>query len=1072
MTVASDAELLRKLLLTGEYNQLEEAFGRVGDDKLSIFEIKHDDGTFGNILKYINDQGKSSSSEDSAANMLSKIAGISGGYKSQNGGQLKIVQIWFARSGPPLQQPKDLNLQLGRMVKNEEVYIIPDGKEFQIFINGEIDKDRWGLKNLPAPNPPAQKYTVADLFQVPFDKDDKDTDIKPNSNGLRKQLGLESIDKSNDIKKSGFMFSMNSNVDDQKDTFAKLLEMANDAGAEGSLEMELLARRCTPIRFAMGIQNNLQFDLNKVTEADTPKGLITDIGIIEYRMHGEGELGCNLIPIGYTANAGSPSKVGQESTINAADIEGRIHKNIIKLNRPGIRTAGDLLPAVKNTVIAVAKLNARKDQTNPEMGDNLYHALMPQAFLVTNEEFYVGSNVQGIHRQKNPSGQEDFSKGSEIDRVRIVERQNGNTSYYEAEFDVRTENGVGKIRMRNEGSLNYAEFRKMIDDETKMTGNKELGRLMSRSVKKVWMFDEITQGVNVRIHHSVAKPEDVRSSLNRMSTAEGVESFNGSFLLYNNEMDFVRVNLDSSPTGLVNPYERRIFKHHFESNTRLANQPNQKKGESYISYQQMHSDPAMAVFDGFGAFAENSCDGQGNRKGGSNKGGYARRHMFAADPSALGNRMMNAVNEGLELNAENATFQLSILGMNDKGLNYNNINVKNSIVELIYVGVANPNRPKPEYFQAFCGAFCDANKVRTGLTAPERKGNNVDITIEAAIDNLTFSNLKIANLDFKTGKTGGALRNTVISGCSIDKLRIGHGGALNACTGLNVTGCDIIELSVQLTGGAGFDSSNKLYGNTIKDISLGASTISCDLRGTSFSSLEFKGINVLNRKANWSELERVLPLMSGFRYSYNLWTPEDGATPEQLRMRRNMQRIRDPFGSWWEEHFDLKKEFQWSNVNRARLERSTNDLHKHTARRDEHDGSKFNFGLNERTNDYGLKLNITQDDNSKAFRFGMFGKGPRPDRVYIGIEDAPNGWFPQGRPAGFPVNADVVLKDLAALGGIMRRYEEQKEAANGLASQPARNAALQKAEREARPTVEAMLTGWNIHGYQPMYLAS
>lgn len=1042
---STSSEEFRGLTSTGEYNQLEEAFNRQGDNKLSIYEVRNtsSDNTFEKIVERIAKQGKSDPDRESVSKMLSGITANTGGFRNQNKGPLKIQQVWFTRGAPP-PTGHSTQVQSGRMVKNEQVYIIPDDKEFQIFINGDLDKDRWGFDNN------GRDYKVADLFKE--------------GSTLREQLGIEAEFKRNDQgqfdeRKAGFMFAMSGNDDDQKNTFNRLFQTVNEADEEGSLEREMLFRNCTPLRYVMGIQNNLMHDSTSLDAAPgvafkDREQLIGDIGLVEYRMHGKGELGCNLIPIGYKPKGVQNSIIGRANTISDAAVNGRIHDRIIKLNKPGIRDAsGEALRYIKNTVNTVSELNARLDQKGPGIGNKIYEALMPQVFQLTEESLCVGKNVRGDYRQ----GAASRDKGTEIENVTLREVNVGSSSYFEAVLDVRVDpddpsqnSNTTQVRMRNEAGLNFYEFRKAIFDEIEMAEDKKLSRLMSRMVKQRFVFEEVGDGANVRIHNSITKPEEVRASLSLLSTPEGADRLNGSFFMYNNEMDFVRVNLDPQNTTLHNG--KRIYQHYYQSNSDLLNQSNAQKPSdyrSYISYQQAHTDPAMAIYDGFGVFVANSSDSAGNRAGGSNKGGYPRRQMCAADATALSHRMMGAINDGLKLEARNAIFWLNTGGFNDKGLDFSNIDVKDSIVAVSYVGVANPNRPKPEFFNRFLSAFCDPFKAYGGMSNVTLKNNSVDVDLEAVPANFYLSNHRIDSLDFKTGKDGNDLYNLCLSNMKIDRLRIGHGGNLSECTGLNVTGCEINRFHLNVSGGAGFDSSNRLYGNHIGIISLSASTYSCDLRGTSFNEIKFKGID-LNRQMTWDERVQALKLIQ-VKWSKNMFNP----AANQLEARRNMRLMSDPLKSWWEDHFSIRRRHEWSNVSGERVAQSTDDMHKRTAKRDDNDKSKYFFGLNPNTNEYMLGLKLTQDDTSKAFRWGMYGDGVRPDKLYVEFDrtqsNATAGWC-AGLPSRFAVNADCVLRDLGTLGNTMRDYAEGKIS-----------------DAEAQPLVESMINSWNSSGYGAMY---
>lgn len=1041
------SEEFRGLTQTGEYAQLQEAFNRQGDNKLCIYEVRNTgaDKTFEKIVERIAKQGEydPSGSRESVSKMLSGITANTGGFQNQNKGPLKIHQIWFTRGAPP-PAGHSTTVQSGRMVKNEQVYIIPDDKEFQIFINGDLDQHRWGFHNN------GHDYKVADLFRE--------------NSVLRSQLGIEAEFKRNDQgnfdeRKAGFMFAMSGNEVDQKNTFNRLFQTVNEADEEGSLEREMLFRNCTPLRYVMGIQNNLMYDCNSANAqpgvaSQDREQLIGDIGLIEYRMHGKGELGCNLIPIGYKPRGAQNSLIGRPNTINNSGVSGRIHNKIVQLNKTGIRDAsGEALRYIKNTVNTVSELNARLDQKGPGIGNKIYEALMPQVFQLTEEKLCVGKNVAGNYRQ----GASYRDKGTEIENVTIREVNVGSSSYFEAVLDVRVDpddpnqsSYTTQVKMRNERGLNFYEFRKAIFDEIELDEDKKLARLMSRMVKQGFIFEEVGAGANVRIHNSITRPEEVRGSLSLLSTPEGADRLQGSFFMYNNEMDFVRVNLDPDNTATYNG--KRIYRHYYQTNSDLLNQSNAQKAadyRSYISYQQAHTDPAMAIHDGFGVFVANSSDPAGNRMGGSNKGGYPRRQMCAADATVLSHRMMGAINDGLKLEARNAVFWLNTGGVNDKGLDFSNIDVKDSIVAVTYVGVANPNRPKPEFFNKFLAAFCDPFKAYGGINGVELKNNSVDVDLEAVPANFYLSNHRIDNLDFKTGKDGNDLFGLCLSNMKIDRCRIGHGGNLNECTGLNVTGCEINRFHLNVNGGAGFDSSNRLYGNNIGILSLAASSYSCDLRGTSFGAIKFKGVD-LNRVMNWDERLKVLPLIQ-VKWSKNMFHP----TADQLLTKRNMRLMSDPLKSWWEDHFNYRRSHEWSNVSRERVASVTDDLHKRTAKRDENDKSRYMFGLDPNTNDYLLGLKLTQDDTSKVYRWGMFGNGVRPDRIYVEFDrnqhPATDSWC-SGLPNRFEVNADCVLRDLGTLGNTMRDYAEGKISNN-----------------DARPVVESILEGWHLHGYGAMY---
>jgi hypothetical protein len=1038
---AAAGEEFRGLTARGEYAQLAQAFTRQGDNKLCIYEIRNSetDKTFTNIVERIAKQGESGPDRESVSKMLSSITANTKGFQNQKGGEFKIHQIWFTRGAPPPNQ--NSNLQSGRMVKDEQVYIIPDDKEFQIFINGDLDKDRWGFDNN------GQDYKVSDLFRK--------------NSSLKTALGIEGefapdAQGNFDERKAGFIFAMSGVESDEKKTFNRLFQTVNESDEEGSLEREMLFRNCTPLRYVMGIENNLIFD-SASPDADPSvpvkdrKQLIGDIGLIEYRMHGKGELGCNLIPIGYKPKHVQGSLIGRANTIADPAVSGRIHDKIIRLYKPGMRDAGgEALRYIKNTVNTVADLNARIEQKGPGIGNKIYEALMPAVFQLTEEKLCVGKNVHGHYRQ----GANYLTQGTEIENVTIKEVNVGSSSYFEAILDVRVDppaNGANtgqttQIRMRNEKGLSFYEFRKAIFDEIEMDQDKKLARLMSRMVGQGFVFEEVGEGANVRIHNSITKPELVRHSLSLLSTPEGADRLKGSFFMYNNEMDFVRVNLDQQNTGSVQG--KRIYRHHFEANTDLINQSYAKKPHSYISFQQAHTDPAMAIYDGFSVFVANTSDPAGNRAGGSNRGGYPRRQMCAADATPLSHRMMSAINEGLELEARNAIFWLNTGGVNAKDLDFKKIDVKDSIVAVSYVGVANPNRPKPEFFNKFLAAFCDPYKAYGGMSSVDLKNNSVDVDLEAVPANFWLSNHRIDNLDFKTGKDGNDLYGLCLSNMKIDRCRIGHGGNLNECTGLNVTGCEINRFHLNVNGGAGFDSSNRLYGNHIGIISLAASSYSCDLRGTSFNAIKFKGVD-LNRLMNWDERIKILPLIQ-VKWSKNMFHP----TADQLQTRRNMRLMSDPLKSWWEDHFNYRRSHEWSNVSRERVGAVTDDMHKRTAKRDDNDKSKYMFGLNPITNDYDLKLRLTQDDTSKVYRWGMFGDGVRPDRIYVELDTLPQGWCAD-LPDRFAVNADCVLRDLGTLGNAMRDYAED----NSLAPQ-------------VKPEVEAIINGWRAHGYGAMYKGS
>jgi hypothetical protein len=361
--------------------------------------------------------------------------------------------------------------------------------------------------------------------------------------------------------------------------FTKLLEMANNPSEEASLEREMLWRGCTPIRFVMGIQNNLTYNDGGARAATDPQGLISDIGIVEYKMRPTGELECNLIPIGYRPPGRQSSIVGHPSTIANAQVAGRIHKDRVRLLKPadGIKSSSDPRAFIKNTINEISNLNERVDQSDPGAGPRIYEKLISSVvFQLSEETFCVGKNVSGDHRQKNGTVL-NYNVGSEIEKITIRE-QVGSSNYFEAVLDIRVDQQSGppvtkQILMRHEGALDLVDFRKAIFDEINLKEDKKLSRLMSRMVKQRWTFQEIGEGVNVRIHHSLTKPEEVKSSLALLNTPESADRLKGSFFLYNNGMDFVRVALDPDPTVNtgVGLYNRRVYRNHFESNTHLIN---------------------------------------------------------------------------------------------------------------------------------------------------------------------------------------------------------------------------------------------------------------------------------------------------------------------------------------------------------------------------------------------------------------------------------------------------------------------------------------------------------------------
>jgi hypothetical protein len=995
----NNTEEFRRLSSVGEYEQLEEAFNRSTEsgDKLSIFEVSASFG-ISKVLKSINGQAGIKGDNKSVASMLSDISLLSRGIQDQ---ELKILQLWMVLN-PPLDPPGgDVP---GAIERNQEIYIIADqGKEYQMFIDGTIDGSRVGR--------PGQDFRIRDLY------------TSVSKGGLAEEFGITAIYDGSDQRKLGHMWALGS---DAMGTIGKFFNIVQTEQIAGTMPyQEMAARGNVLLSQVVFNQRALNYDPDEARDPinypNAARSLVNDIGLVLFQMKEKGELHGYFIPVGHRDGR----RVGRCAL--ASNTPDLLHRDPVVMRMVAINPG--TLGSVRTMFADLDRLAEQSNQRdNVELARNWIDNIS-SSFRTLKESFAVGKDIGGNERIVAEN------RGSEVESVTFEEvLVGGSARYYDITLDLNTfdtdedggrtgssngprskNRGQVKMRLDKVNELTLAELRNRVMDESKLSGDYRSTRIMSDIIKAGGQFISIDEGVEVRLHQSVVRSNEVAHAFARLNSADAAERFKGAVILYNVERDFVRVDLASVQES---DQRGRKYNLHFEVNTLDAKR-------SYLAYEKIFQDPSQAIGNALVLFG--SLSGSSGERVGQD--GIQRTRLYIYNKTPIGGELISAMCSGLNVKGRNIVTQMAMgVGALNKKTTFDNVDIKDSIIDLHHQEYGNPDRLAWEYMQLLLYRLCDSV---SGDREPT--GNAVDFTIEGSVPHLLpLVNIRFnGNVDVLSGKTGSHFSGMFIN-CEMDRLRIGHRTKVNSCEGLVVSGCTIGELYIGSQSGLGF--SNKLVNNKLGTVILDAPRVGLDMRNSSFSELIVPCVSdILSApQSSRAELAKVRAAMAGFTYAYNYWGVgihgERNLSMEQARARNALKLGSENFAKmWFKDVIDGRGERSYI-MSADDVVKALSTLHKSTATRDPKDSSLFAFSN-------GFVLRFFTPDANEMFGIQTWGPlgvmAPRIDRIGVEVVGSPNGIEgPKGR---FYVKADIIMEDLQALATqtIRSRKSDEENEAHG-----------------------------------------